>query len=329
MRKLGVVLALAVSPALAGCPPGDVWTSRVEESEEVQRQPHLVRSDQIFTLTLPPPPPEHLMRKPPDFRLIDPHLKKEFLLYLYEDESISQEVVVVINKALPEKEQAPRLATREEHDYAISLLIGDWRARGEDRKIRYFNERHEQEMARNATLLDHQIVYKQQEVESLREQIVDLNADLASRKATGAFAAGDEQFDLAPAPAVEAELARTKRRLSIAEAQLAILVYKRDFRDSHYSRVGSTYVESAIECADVAKYYSAPERFVADVRMRAEPHAWARPDARLSYSDGTLHVRQTRDVVMKVRDAVERLREEWKAADQAAAELRKQSAAPK
>jgi len=309
MRKLGVVLALALSlTALAGCPPGDVWTSRVEESE------------------LPPPPPEHLLRKPPDFRLLDPHLKKEFLLYLYEDESVSQEVVTVINKALPEKEQEPRLATREEHDYAISLLIGDWRARGEERKLRYFNERHEQEMARNATTLDTQIVYKRQEVEDLKEQVVDLTADLKSRSDTGTFAAGSEPFDLAPTPAVEASLARTKRRLAIAEAQLMILMYKRDFRDSHYSRVGSTYVETEIDCADVAANYSAHERFVADVKMRAEPAAWSRSDARISYSDGRLYVKQTRDVVMKVRDAVNHLRAEWKAAAEAAAKQPKQEA---
>ncbi len=309
MRKLGGAVALALSlPALAGCPPGDVWTSRVEEPE------------------LLPPPPEHLLRKPPDFRLLDPHLKKEFLLYLYEDESVNLEIVTVINKALPEKEQAPRRATKEEHDYAIALLIGDWRARGEDRKIKYFNERHEQEMSRNATTLDYQIVYKKQEVDSLREQVADLTADLKSRSDTGTFAAGNEQFDLAPSASVEASLARTRRRLAIAEAQLSMLMYKRDFRDSYYSRVGSTHVESEIECADVARNYSAAERFVADVKMRSDPAAWSRTDARISYSDGKLYVRQTRDVVMKVREAVDHLRAEWRAAAEAAAKQPKPEA---
>jgi hypothetical protein len=329
MRKLGLVFALALSPALAGCPPGDVWTSRVEEPDEIADNPHLRDQDLIFSLLFPLDRPEHLFRKPADFRLLDPHLKKEFLLFLYEDESVSQEVVVVINKALPEKDQAPRLATREEHDYAIALLIGDWRARGEERKIRYFNERHEQEMSRNSTTLDYQIVYKRQEIEELRSSIVDLTADLKSRSDTGTFAGGNEQFDLAPTPSVEASLARTKRRLAIAEAQLAMLVYKRDFRDSHYARVGSTYVETSIECGDVAKHYSDPGRFVADVKMRAEPAAWSRGDARISYSDGTLYVRQTRDVAIKAREAVDQLRAEWKAAAEAAAKQPKPEQAPK
>jgi hypothetical protein len=103
-------------------------------------------------------------------------------------------------------------------------------------------------------------------------------------------------------------------------------MYKRDLRDSAYSRVGSTHVESEIECGDVAKNYSAPERFVADVKMRSNPAAWSRGDARISYSNGKLYVRQTRDVVIKVREAVESLRAEWQAAAAAAAKQPKPEA---
>ncbi|MBV8879449.1 MAG: hypothetical protein JO332_05780, partial [Planctomycetaceae bacterium] len=135
MRYLGIVLGLAVA-ALSGCFPEDTWSSRVQE-EEYQ-----------------PPPPQHLLRQPPDFRLYDPHVRKEFFLYYYEDESVRQEIVTVINYAVPEGERRPRLATREEHDYAIQIFLQDWRARGLNEKIRYFNERFAQEVSRQNTLID-------------------------------------------------------------------------------------------------------------------------------------------------------------------------------
>src|SRR5436190_20413117 len=118
MRYLGVVLGFAVA-ALAGCFPEDTWSSRVQP-EEYQ-----------------PPPPQHLLRQPADFRLYDPHVRKEFFLYYYEDESVRQEIVTVINYAVPEGERRPRLATRDEHDYAIAVLGQDWMARGLTDMLRY------------------------------------------------------------------------------------------------------------------------------------------------------------------------------------------------
>src|SRR5881392_1563674 len=151
MRYLGVVLGFAVA-ALAGCFPEDTWSSRVQP-EEYQ-----------------PPPPEHLLRKPADFRLYDPHVRKEFFLYFYEDETVSDEIVTVINYAVPEGERRPRMATRDEHDYAITVFMEDWRARGESEKIRYFNERVAQEVGRQNTLIDEKIVYKQREVKDLEDK---------------------------------------------------------------------------------------------------------------------------------------------------------------
>ena len=125
MKHWGLVLGLALV-ALAGCFPEDTWSSRVQE-EEYQ-----------------PDPPEHLLRQPADFRLYDANVRKEFFLYYYEDETVREEIVTVINYALPEGERRPRLATRDEHDYAIAIFIEDWKARGLGDKIRYFNERYSQ-----------------------------------------------------------------------------------------------------------------------------------------------------------------------------------------
>src|SRR5215510_13710555 len=130
MKQFGLVLALGLG-ALTGCFPEDTWTSRVQE-EEYQ-----------------PDPPEHLLRQPADFKLYDVHVRKEFFLYFYKDESVNEEIVTVINYALPEAERRPRMATREEHDYAIAIFMADWKARGQNEKLRYFNERYSQEVARS------------------------------------------------------------------------------------------------------------------------------------------------------------------------------------
>src|SRR5687767_15212305 len=102
MKHWGVVSVLALV-ALGGCFPEDTWSSRVREAEYM------------------PDPPEHLLRQPADFRLYDPHVRKEFFLYFYRDESVDEEIVTVINHALPKQDRRPRLATREEHDFAIAI----------------------------------------------------------------------------------------------------------------------------------------------------------------------------------------------------------------
>jgi hypothetical protein len=131
MGKLGIVVALAT--ALAACAPGDTWSSRVVE------EPYM------------PPPPSHLLRRPADFRIYDAHVRKEFFLYMYEDESISEQVITVINYSVPDASRAQRLATRDEADHAMSLFIADWRSRGQDDRLQYFNRRFEEEQYRKST----------------------------------------------------------------------------------------------------------------------------------------------------------------------------------
>ena len=147
MRLLGVVSAL-LPAALSACAPGDTWSSRVQEAPEVRAYPNMTNPDMIFLYTMPPPLAEHLLRRPADFRILDAHAQKEFFLYLYEDESIKEEVVTVINYALPVKSRTQRLATRDETDYAMSLFFADWKSRGQDDRIQYFNRRHAEEMYR-------------------------------------------------------------------------------------------------------------------------------------------------------------------------------------
>lgn len=297
MGKLGVVLGLSL---LAACAPGDRWSSRVEDPG------------------LPPLLPEQLLRKPADFRLHDAPTRKEFFLYFYSDEEVNEDIVAVIDYNTPEGPRRPRFATREEHHYALDIFQADWKSRGDERRLRYFNERHMIETRRKEGLIDQQIEFKVREIKHLEEKVYDIESDLASRKDTGAFAEGDEKLRLAPAAALEAELGRTRRKLAAAEAQLYVLEYKRSLRDLADARGSGEWVEGRVGVSDLLE----PEKhedFVERVRRKVSPAAWARPEARIRISGGDLVVWQTRDVIVQVRDYVDRLRHETRAKLQSSA----------
>jgi hypothetical protein len=291
--KWGLVSALGLAlVALAGCFPEDTWSSRVRE-EEYQ-----------------PDPPEHLLRQPADFRLYDPHVRKEFFLYYYEDESVREEIVTVINYAVPEGERRPRLATREEHDYAIAVFIEDWKSRGQNEKIRYFNERYSQEVKRQNTLIDEKIVYKEKEVRELEDKRLTLQADIKSREMTGTYQAGDQKHNLVEASVAQRELAKAERMLLLARSQLLILTYLRDQRNGQYARNAVLMVKNSLPVKDLLEAYGAPERLVTEIRQKVSPFSWDRSGAWIEVDGDQLEMSQTRDVILQVRDFVDRLRSE-------------------
>lgn len=288
MRHWGVVSLLALA-ALSGCFPEDTWSSRVPPLENE------------------PEPPEHLLRKQADFRLFDPSIRKEFFLYFYEDELVSQEIVTVINHTLPEADRRPRLATREEHDYALRMFMEDWRARGQSEKIRYFNEKYSQEVSRMNTLLDEKIDYKEREVKELDDKRLGLEADVKSRQMTGAFQAGDEKFKLVEGTVAQRELARAERALLLAQGQLLILQYLRDQRNSMYARHSLVLSDDSVSVKDLLETYPAPERLIQEICQKVQPFSWQRPGVKISIKDNYLYLTQSRDVIIAVREYVERL----------------------
>ena len=291
MRHWGVVPLLALA-ALSGCFPEDTWSSRVPEPEHE------------------PAPPEHLLRKQADFRLYDPSVKKEFFLYFYEDEIISQDIVTVINHALPVADRRPRLATREEHDYAIQIFMEDWRARGQSEKIRYFNETYSQEVSRMNTLLDEKIDFKGREVAALDDKRVSLEADVKSRQMTGAFQGGDEKHNLVEGSIAQRELARAERALLLAKGQLLILQYLRDQRNSMYARHTLVLTDDDMSVKELLDSYPAPERLVQEICQKVQPYSWQRPGVKIYIKDGYLYVVQSREIIVEVRSYVERLRDD-------------------
>lgn len=283
MKKLGILVLLA------GCAPGDRWSSRVEDPG------------------LPPLAAELLLRKPADFKLYDAALRKEFFLYFYEDDRLKEEVVVVLDQAA--EGSHPRFATREEHHRALELFQAEWAARGDRSRLRYFNERYGAEKRRKDSLVDDEIVYKQREVKELEEHALALEADVLSRKDTGTFAEGDEKLNLAPEAAVKAELARAERRLAVAQAQLLFLEYRRALRDDA-GRVTLETADARIKVADLLPFYERPEQLVEEIRRKVAPVAWMRPESELYLRGPELRVTATHDVIVQVRDYVDRLRAE-------------------
>ena len=291
MRHWAVVSLLALA-ALSGCFPEDTWSSRVPPLENE------------------PEPPEHLLRKQADFRLFDPSIRKEFFLYFYEDELVSQEIVTVINHTLPTADRRPRLATREEHDYAIRMFMEDWRARGQSEKIRYFNEKYSQEVSRMNTLLDEKIDYKEREVRDFEDKKISLEADVKSRQMTGAYAGGDEKHMLVEGTVAQRELAKAERALLLSQGQLMILIYLRDQRNSMYARHSLVLSEDNFYIKEVLESYPAPERFIQEICQKVQPYAWQRPGVRISIKNDYLYLTQSRDVILAVREYVDRLRDD-------------------
>lgn len=294
MKHWGVVLLLTVA-TLWGCFPEDTWTDRIPPQKEQ------------------PEPPEHLLRKQADFRLYDPSQRKEFFLYFYEDELVNQEIVTVINHALPTADQRPRLATRDEHDYAIRMFMEDWKARGQSEKIRYFNEKYSQEVSRMNTLLDEKIDYKQREIRDLEDKKLALQADVKSREMTASFQEGNEKFNLVDAGAAKREVAKAERALLLAQGQLMILQYLRDQRNAMYARHTLILTDDSLALRGLLENYPAPERLIQEICQQVEPLSWQRPGVRISIKDNYLYVTQSREVIVAVRDYVERLRDDAEA----------------
>jgi hypothetical protein len=193
----------------------------------------------------------------------------------------------------------------------MALFIADWKSRGQEDRIQYFNRRHAEEMYRKSTQLDDQIEHKKVEKKWWDTEVFNLESDLQSRQNTGAYAGGDEKFIVGDAPCTERQLSHAKRMQVLAEAQLAILEYKRAIRDSQYARAGAVFVDSSMRVEDLLPQYGQPERLVEDVRTHVQPFSWGLSEVRLQVVGGQLVVRHTRDVVLMVRDYIEELRAEF------------------
>jgi hypothetical protein len=163
------------------------------------------------------------------------------------------------------------------------------------------------------TLLDEKIDYKEREIRELDDKRVTLQADVKSREMTGSFQAGDEKFKLVEGPVAQRELAKAERALLLAQGQLLILQYLRDQRNSMYARHSLVLSEDSISVKDLIKTYPSPELLVQEICQRVQPYSWQRPGVRISVKDNYLTVTQSQEVILGVREYVERLNDDLEA----------------
>jgi hypothetical protein len=133
------------------------------------------------------------------------------------------------------------------------------------------------------------------------------------------YAGGDEKHNLVEGTVAQRELARAERALLLAQGQLMILQYMRQQRNSLYARHSLVLAADTMTVQDLLENYPVPERLVQDICQRVQPASWARPGVRISISpDGTLSLNQSRDVILGVREYIEKLREDAEARKRAA-----------
>jgi hypothetical protein len=169
----------------------------------------------------PLPPPERFLRLPVNYRFRDDASRKEFLLRMYKDADIEDNVVTVIE----EGSVTERLADEEEFAFAMERFVKTWIEKGEEEQLGHFRAAVERERRRSATLLDDLIRFKREAVARLAEELFLLNADFVSTKKTGYRApAGQAEF-------LQARMGRIETQLIAEQAELHLLESRRRLRD--------------------------------------------------------------------------------------------------
>ncbi len=254
---------------------------------------------------LPPDAPLRLLRKPADFRIRDVQVQKEYFLHYYEDADLYEEVVTVADLTIGADRAEPRLASPEEHARAIELFTEEWKERNDDEKYRYFTEKHEQEMRRNATIIDEQIRLKREVLDSLERERHDLKADLEARRDTKAFTEPVQMKFL------EEQVDHKSYLIGITDAELQLLEYKRALRDAEYLDRPSPLETRSFPVEDLLPYFSEPERLSDEIRTRIRPKSWEKGEVTIKCEEGALIIRHHQRVLREIGAYLDGLRERF------------------
>jgi hypothetical protein len=214
MKRFVTVLAVA---ALSGCSAIERPTYREPDPTPVQR---------------PPPPPERILRRAPDFRFKDPETGKTYFYRGFAETlpgggEFRHEIITVLD---PQGDYE-RDATDEERAYAMDVLEKDWRSKGLDEQIAYHLEMARIGRERRDSLIDSKIVFAERAAGDLEERLVDLEADLVSSTRTEGYKvpAGRLEF-------LQREISETKGQLAELKAKIETLRYLKASRDRAYGR---------------------------------------------------------------------------------------------
>jgi hypothetical protein len=180
----------------------------------------------------PPPPPERILRRAPDFRFKDPETGKTYFYRGYAETlpgggEFRHEVVTVL-EATGDYE---RDATDEERAYALEVMVKDWHHKGLDEQIAYHAEMARIGRERRDSLIDSKIVFAEEAQKDLAEQVVALEADLRSSTRTSGYTPPPGRVEF-----LNQQLAQKKSELAELRAKLEALRYLRESRDRAYGR---------------------------------------------------------------------------------------------
>lgn len=259
---------------------------------------------------IPPLPPEHVMRRHPDFRFVDHGTGKEYLLRLYSDENVRMEIVTVRDPGRPES-----TATEAEREFALSVFVTEWRSKGMEDRLRWHLEGHENERRIADTLLDRRLADEEAGLRRFRERRDEVLFNLRARKDTGVHPKeGDElsaKFHEPSTEFLERELARLEAEVRAAEARTRVLEYEIRLRNARFARsAADVWVRDSFEVSDLLGRMT-PDGLVARVKREVDPESWI-GQARAEVVGDQLVVVQTRTAMPKVREFLLRLRREKK-----------------
>ncbi len=258
-----------------------------------------------------PIPPEHVMRRHPDFRFTDHSTGREYCLRFYSDENVREEIVTVRDPGRSE-----RSATPDERRYAFSVFEEDWKSKGDADRLRYSIERYENEKKRDARLYDLKIHNEEVALQGFWEQYEITLANLRARKDTNVHPKeGDElstKFHEPPDDFLERELVRWKAEIQAAESRLKMLRYQRSVADAEFSRSSAAqFRRDSVPVADLLRHVPA-DRLIARIKQDVEPETWNRTQTRIDVQGDSLSVTQLPRVIDRIRNYLDNLRIEFR-----------------
>lgn len=243
---------------------------------------------------LPPPAPERFLRQPPDFSFRDYTQRKHYYLRFYSAPEVDEEVVTIVDEREPERGE--RLATLDEHDYAMTVFVEDWERKGLEEKLRHHKEIRDRERLRTATLLDERIRLTRLALAEIEDRKFELDAKLRARQATGHTPEGDPDSAF-----LAAESSRLQQDFYVREAELRLLEYWTWLRDREFTRASTDLVEEAFPLTDYRGVYKDPWDLVEEVKKNVRPEMWNRAHAKIEVRGDMIVIRCLRSVVEEVR----------------------------
>jgi len=185
------------------------------------------------------------------------------------------------------------LATPIEREYALAKLEYDWREKSLDEKLNYHRNIQKKELEKDIEILRTEIIIKKRIIQQLQD--TKNNIDIRIRADQDC----EEKSEIGSLKQHSEEIAREIR---IKVAELELLEYERVVKESLKDG------KFIIRILDIG-YPLNKEKLINDIKMFIEPKSWQDPHVRLEIKDNFLIIKNTKQVVEKVKDYLDILDE--------------------